>query len=116
MEDTLTSAASACCLTLAALRRHAGVTRTGKRTEGAGSMDEKLSRERLIELLQEVADLKISARKALSTGVEPFPADPKGDLVLTRSQLEALITSQRNINIYAFHSSGINNLGNHSSN
>ena len=79
-------------------------------------MDEKLSKERIIDLLKEVADLKISAKKALSTGLDSFLEDPPGEVLLTRAQLEELISSQHNINIYAFHSSGINNVGNHSSN
>jgi len=79
-------------------------------------MDEKLSKEQIVDLLREVSDIKISAKKALSTGLDSFSENPAGEVLLTRSQLEALISSQHNINIYAFHSSGINNVGNHSSN
>lgn len=81
-------------------------------------MDEKLSRDRILELLAEISDLKIKAKKDLSEGVEGVEgveANEAGEVLLTRQQLESLLVSQPNINIYAFHSSGVNNAGNHSS-
>lgn len=79
-------------------------------------MDQKLSRQRIIDLLAEISDLKVNAKKHLSSGIDTVQADANGDVILTREQLEALLVTQSNMNIYAFHSSGINNVGNHSSN
>jgi hypothetical protein len=78
-------------------------------------MNETLSRDRIIEILSELSDVQIQARKGLSVGIEPFEANPNDEVVLTRKELEDLLVSQKNINIYAFHSSGINNIGDHSS-
>lgn len=79
-------------------------------------MDEKLSRDRILELLSEISDLKIGAKKSLSEGVDPISEDVEGNVLLSREQLENLLSTQSNINIYAFHSSGITNAGTHSSN
>ncbi|MCR6727078.1 hypothetical protein [Agrobacterium fabrum] len=78
-------------------------------------MDEELSRDRILELLAEIKDLKIGAKKALSDGVDIVEEDEDGNVLLSRETLESLLSTQRNINIYAFHSSGINNVGDHSS-
>jgi len=78
-------------------------------------MDETLSRDRIIEILSELSDIQLQAKKKLSIGIEPFEANENDEVILTRQDLEELLVSQKNINIYAFHSSGINNLGDHSS-
>lgn len=78
-------------------------------------MDEKLSRERILNLLSDISDLKIGANKSLSEGLDPLQEDDEGNILLSREELERLLSTQNNINIYAFHSSGVTNAGTHSS-
>jgi hypothetical protein len=71
----------------------------------------QISRERLIELLASTDDLKLTVAK-------PDATQTSGDepLVLTRADLERLIETDENIAFNSYHSSGISNAGNHSSN
>ncbi len=78
-------------------------------------MSQEVSRQELISLLAEVSDLSIQARKTLSQGLEEYEANQNDELILTREELERLMETQENLNIYAFHSSGVKAIGDHSS-
>ncbi|MEM8570021.1 MAG: hypothetical protein AAGG56_03835 [Pseudomonadota bacterium] len=78
-------------------------------------MSQEVSRQELISLLAEVSDLSIQARKTLSQGLEEYQANQNDELILTREELERLMETQENLNIYAFHSSGVKAIGDHSS-
>ena len=78
-------------------------------------MSEELSREKLLTLLSEMSNLSVKARKKLSTGLEDAESNIHDEVLLTREELEKLIESQDDVNIYAFHSSGVKAIGEHSS-
>ena len=79
-------------------------------------MPESLTKEKIIELLKEISDLQIHADPLNSSDLTGIGTTKKSGTLLTRKELEELVEKQDNINIYSFHSSGINNVGNHSSN
>ncbi|WPN47863.1 hypothetical protein [Pseudomonas sp. P8_241] len=79
-------------------------------------MPESLTKEKIIELLKEISDLQIHADPLNSSDLAGIGTTKKSGTLLTRKELEELVEKQDNINIYSFHSSGINNVGNHSSN
>ncbi|MCU1769694.1 hypothetical protein ACIOMP_28595 [Pseudomonas protegens] len=79
-------------------------------------MSDNLSKDKIIELLKEISDLEVRVDKSKSSDLEGVGSDNNNETLLTREDLEKLVEKQDNINVYAFHSSGINNIGNHSSN
>ncbi len=76
----------------------------------------KLSREKIIQLLEETKDLQLSLDPEDSKGHGDLGTYEEGQLVLTRADLEKLIATEDEIAFSSFHSSGTNSEGNHSSN
>jgi len=78
----------------------------------------KLNLEDVIKLLDNTVDCSVTIDPNQSIGHEELQTKSKdsNELVLTRADLEKLISTNKHIAFSSHHSSGVNNAGNHSSN
>lgn len=74
-----------------------------------------LLKEDIVKLLDLTDDCSVTIDPTSSQGFEDVLGDNNlgSELVITRADLEKLISTSKNIAFSSFHSSGINNAGNH---